>query len=108
MLIEHEEISTKLDQAVSLFSRLGQTEYRGVVFPASVRMPFFTYAYVEALTAHAGGTVSRNRTMCELLAVGIDAVLEAMPPEDRRAVEVLFQDIAVVAAESDNNETGVV
>ena len=68
---------TALDQLVSELSHSGKSQYVGLLFPVPTRLQVNLFGMVEALTHHAG--TSRNKLMNQLVEVGIDATLAALP-----------------------------
>lgn len=68
---------TALDQLVSELNHSGKSQYVGLLFPVPTRLQAQLYGMVEALTHHAG--TSRNKLMNQLVEVGIQATLEALP-----------------------------
>lgn len=87
-----EEI-TRLDAAVSLFAKTLTMQEVGINFPVTVRVPLFTFAEIEALASHSAQ--SRNRVVCEVLAVGLEAIRRELPTDDAAAVHELFQKLVV-------------
>lgn len=88
----NEEI-TRLDAAVSLFAKTLTMQEVGVNLPVTARLPLFTFAEVEAFAAHSGQ--SRNRVICELLAVGLECVRNELPNDDAQAIHELFSKFVV-------------
>jgi len=83
---------TALDQLVSELSQSGKSQYIGLLFPVPTRLKANLYGMVEALTHQAG--TSRNKLMNQLVEVGIQSTLEALPQEivhqlEQRASEVI-------------------
>lgn len=70
---------TALDQLVTELNHSGKSQYIGVLFPVPTRLQLNLYGMVEALTHHAG--TSRNKIMNQLVEVGIQATLDALPEE---------------------------
>lgn len=68
---------TALDQLVSELSHTGKSQYLGILFPVPTRLQANLFGMVEALTHHAG--TSRNKIMNQLVEVGIEATLSALP-----------------------------
>lgn len=68
-----------LDQLVSELSHTGKSQYTGMLFPVPTRLQAHLYGLVEALTHHAG--TSRNKLMNQLVEVGLQATLEALPED---------------------------
>ena len=68
---------TALQQLVSELSHSGKSQYVGILFPVPTRLQANLFGMVEALTHHAG--TSRNKLMNQLVEVGIEATLKALP-----------------------------
>lgn len=68
-----------LQQLVSELNHSGKSQYIGLLFPVPTRLQANLYGMVEALTHHAG--TSRNKLMNQLVDVGIQATLAALPEE---------------------------
>jgi hypothetical protein len=73
------EAPTPLQLLVAELSGTGKAQYTGMLFPVPTRLQAHLYGVVEALTHHAG--TSRNKMVNDLLEVGIQATMEALPPE---------------------------
>lgn len=88
---------TSLDQLVSELNHSGKSQYTGVLFPVHTRLQAPLYGLIEALTHHAG--TSRNKVVNQLLEVGLEATLAALPEdlaEDlrRRSGEVIHESLS--------------
>lgn len=83
----YDEIPTRLDMAVSLFSRRGTSEGVGSVHARSVRIPTIENATIEAIAQHSGHSV--NKVICELLAVALDEVTRSLPQEDWEEISAI-------------------
>ena len=68
---------TALQQLVSELSHSGKSQYVGILFPVPTRLQANLFGMVEALTHHAG--TSRNKLMNQLVEVGIEVTLNALP-----------------------------
>ena len=68
---------TALQQLVSELSHSGKSQYVGILFPVPTRLQANLFGMVEALTHHAG--TSRNKLMNQLVEVGIEETLKALP-----------------------------
>lgn len=68
---------TALQQLVSELSHSGKSQYVGILFPVPTRLQANLFGMVEALAHHAG--TSRNKLMNQLVEVGIEATLKALP-----------------------------
>ena len=69
----------KIDIFVSEITRLGKSQYIGAVFPVQARLQAPLYGFVEAFTAKAG--TSRNKVLNQLIEIGIEEAMKALPPE---------------------------
>lgn len=83
---------TALDQLLSELTHSGKSQYVGLLFPVPTRLKAHLFGMVEALTHQAG--TSRNKLMNQLVEVGIQATLEALPQEvvqqlEQRSGEVI-------------------
>lgn len=67
-----------IDIFVSEITRLGESQYVGAVFPVQARLQAPLYGFVEAFTAKAG--TSRNKVVNQLIEIGIEEALKALPP----------------------------
>lgn len=76
---DEDERPTALDQLVSELNHTGKSQYFGLLFPVTARLHPHLYGMLEVLTHHAG-TV-RNKVLNQLLEVGIEATLNALPDE---------------------------
>lgn len=81
---ELNEAPTELEAAVNLFSKNAQVKEVGIVVPISTRLSGMTYATVKALADHSNQSI--NRVVNVLLRVAIDALSDALPPEDANQV----------------------
>jgi len=70
---------TALDQLVSELNHSGKSQYTGMLFPVHTRLQAPLYGLIEALTHHAG--TSRNKVVNQLLEVGLEATLAALPED---------------------------
>lgn len=68
---------TALDQIVSELNHSGKSQYSGLLYQIPVRLQADLYAMVEVLTRRAG--TSRNKIVNQLVEVGIEATLGALP-----------------------------
>ena len=76
---------TALQQLVSELSHTGKSQYVGILFPVPTRLQANLFGMVEALTHHAG--TSRNKLMNQLVEVGIEATLKALPESVVQQIE---------------------
>lgn len=84
---DNDESPSKLDILVSLISKNGTTSSRGGVVPITCRMPLHQMCWLQAVAAHTGMSV--NKVIVEILEVGIEAALRAVPKTDLRAIRKL-------------------
>lgn len=70
---------TPLQQLVAELNHVGKSQYTGMLFPVPTRLQAHLFGLVEALTHHAG--TSRNKMVNDLLEVGIQATIDALPEE---------------------------
>lgn len=87
---------TAFDQFVSGLNHSFKPQYTGMLFPVHTRLQAPLYGLIEVLTHHAG--TSRNRVVNQLLEVGLEATLAALPEdlvEDlrRRSGEVVHDSL---------------
>ena len=68
-----------IDIFVSEITRLGESQYIGAVFPVQARLQAPLYGFVEAFTAKAG--TSRNKVLNQLIEIGIEEALKALPSD---------------------------
>ena len=76
---------TALQQLVSELSHSGKSQYVGILFPVPTRLQAYLFGMVEALTHHAG--TSRNKLMNQLVEVGIEETLKALPESVVQQIE---------------------
>ena len=76
---------TALQQLVSELSHTGKSQYVGILFPVPTRLQANLFGMVEALTHHAG--TSRNKLMNQLVEVGIEETLKALPESVVQQIE---------------------
>lgn len=79
----NEEI-TRLDTAVSLFSKTATIEDIGILAASTVRMPIIAHCTCKAIAQYSGQTL--NRVLVELIEVGLEEVLLNLPTEDKEAI----------------------
>ena len=76
---------TALQQLVSELSHSGKSQYVGILFPVPTRLQANLFGMVEVLTHHAG--TSRNKLMNQLVEVGIEETLKALPESVVQQIE---------------------
>lgn len=84
MLDSYDEMPTRLEMAVALFTRTATSEALGSVHARSIRIPSIENVTIEALAQHSG--LSFNKVVVQLLEVALDEVFQAMPAEQRAQV----------------------
>ncbi len=95
---------TALDQLVSELEHVGSSKYTGAVVPVQTRLQAPLWSLVEALTQRAG--TSRNKVMNQLVEVGLEATIDALPEDvalelNRLSSELLYK----LATDGDRPET---
>jgi hypothetical protein len=90
---------TALDQLVSELNHSGKSHYVGLLFPVPTRLQVHLYGMVEAMTHQAG--TSRNKLMNQLVEVGIEATLQALPEEIVRQLQERSSEVIRIALEKD-------
>ena len=93
---------TALDQLVSELSHSGKSQYLGLLFPVPTRLRVHLYGMVEALTHHAG--TSRNKLMNQLVEVGIEATLKALPETVVQQIQERADETIGVAVERNGGQ----
>lgn len=81
---EIQEVPTELELTVGLFSKTATMQEVGAAKSLSVRMSWSIFATVKAMSEYSG--LSMNRTVLQLMRAGIEAVGEALPDADGRAI----------------------
>jgi signal transduction protein with GAF and PtsI domain len=97
--VSYDEMPSRLDMAVSLFTRKGTSEAAGSVHARSIRVPTIENVTIEALAQHSG--LSVNKVICQLLEVALEEVFIAMPDEQRE--EVIKTRSAILSANMDKD-----
>jgi len=93
MQIEDQDDVTKLDMLVSMLSNTGKSGFRGYVHATTARLPTHQMAWLQAFAQHSG--MSLNKTIVEVLEVGIDQALVNLPKKDFRAISKASGEFAV-------------
>ena len=93
MDIEEQEDVTKLDILVSMLANSGKSQYSGGVHAITVRIPTVQMAWLQAFSKHSG--MSLNKTIAEVLEVGIDLAVANLPKKDFRAISKASGEFAV-------------
>lgn len=97
--VSYDEQPTRLDMAVSLFTRKGTSEGVGSVHARSIRIPTIENVTIEALAQYSG--LSVNKVICQLLEVALEEVFIALPDEQRD--EVISTRSAILKASMDKD-----
>lgn len=77
----YDEMPSRLEMAIALFTKTATSEGMGSVNALSVRIPTIEYTTIEALAEFSG--LSRNKVIVQLLEVALDEVFQGMKDEDR-------------------------
>lgn len=77
----YDEVPTRLEMALALFTRTGTSEGIGSVHSRSVRIPTIANYTIEALAEYSG--LSVNKVIVQLLEVALDEVCQGMTEEQR-------------------------
>ncbi len=88
---------TALDQLVSELNHSGKAQYMGLLFPVPTRLQVDLYGMIEALTHHAG--TSRNKIMNQVVEVGVQAILNALPEDLARQLQERAAEVVRIACE---------
>lgn len=75
----YDEMPTRLEMAISLFTRTGSSEAHGGVHARSVRIPTIEHVTIDALAEYSG--LSANKVIVQLLEVALDEVTRGMTGE---------------------------
>lgn len=104
--MENQEYSA-LDHLVNTLSRTGDTRYIGMLFPVHTRLIPEVYGLVEAMTRQAESGTSRNKIVNQLLEVGIQTTLAALPSDAVNSLHRLKNEILVptIQAAVDDNKS---
>lgn len=84
MLDSYDEMPTRLEMAIGMFTKTAISEATGTVHARSVRLPSIIHMTVEALSKYSG--MSANKVIVQLLDVALDEVFQGMPSEHRAAI----------------------
>jgi hypothetical protein len=68
-----------LGELVNELKQSSKPQYKGILFPVHTRLQAETYGLIEVLTNYAG--TSRNKLVNQLLEVGLEATLSALPSD---------------------------
>ena len=80
----YDEMPTRLELAIALFTRSANSEAIGSVHARSIRVPTIENCTIDALAEHSG--LSVNKVIVQLLQVALDEVFQGMPQDERDQV----------------------
>lgn len=80
----YDEMPSRLEMAISLFTKTGTSEAMGSVQPISVRIPSIEFVTIEALAEYSG--LSKNKVIVQLLEVALDEVFQGLKDEQRAEI----------------------
>lgn len=83
-LSSYDEMPSRLDMAISLFTNKASSDTIGAVRAYSIRVPLLEDATIKALHMYSGQT--QNKVIVQLLQVALDEVFQGMPESDRVAI----------------------
>lgn len=83
-LESYNEMPTRLEMAVGLFTKTATSDATGSVHARSIRIPSIENITIDALAKYSG--LSANKVIVELLQVALDEVFQGMSEEHRRAI----------------------
>lgn len=99
---ELNEEPTELEFTVGLLSRTAQLQERGVAKSLSVRMPYTVYATLKAMADHSGQSI--NKIAIQILRVGIDTVVDALPADDANDIAQIRSALFLELANASSDE----
>lgn len=79
------EAPTTLDTLIGMVSKTADENFSGYLRTLSVRMPSIVASRIEGLTSHSGQ--SRNKIAVKLIEVGLEALWNELPSEEREVIE---------------------
>jgi signal transduction protein with GAF and PtsI domain len=97
--VSYDEMPSRLDMAISLFTRKGTSDTVGSVHARSIRVPTIENVTIEALAQYSG--LSVNKVICQLLEVALEEVFMAMPEDQRE--ELIKTRSAILRANMDKD-----
>lgn len=83
-LTSYDEMPSRLEMAVDLFTNKASSDTIGAVRAYSIRVPLLEDATIKALHVYSGQT--QNKVIVQLLQVALDEVFQAMPEADRESI----------------------
>ena len=83
-LTSYDEMPSRLEMAVDLFTNKASSETIGAVRAYSIRVPLIEDATIKALHVYSGQT--QNKVIVQLLQVALDEVFQTMPEADRDSI----------------------
>lgn len=83
-LDSYDDMPTRLEMAVALFTRNATSDGQGSVHARSIRIPTIENMTIDALAKYSG--LSSNKVICQLLEVALDEVFQGFTADQREAV----------------------
>lgn len=83
-LESYQEMPSRLEMAISLFTRNAKSEGNAVVHARSVRLPTIENVTIEALAKYSG--LSVNKVIVQLLEVALDEVFQGFDEKERAEI----------------------
>jgi hypothetical protein len=80
----YNEMPTRLEMAIGMFTRTATSDAQGSVHARSVRIPTIENLTIDALAKYSG--LSANKVICQLLEVALDEVFQGFTDEQRQEV----------------------
>jgi hypothetical protein len=90
---------TRLEMAISLFTRTGTSEFSGSVHARSIRIPSTENVTIDALAKYSG--LSANKVICQLLEVALDEVFQGFSEDQRAQVFAIRGDMMKAVADKE-------
>lgn len=83
-LTSYDEMPSRLEMAVDLFTNKATSDTIGAVRAYSIRVPLVEDATIKALHVYSGQT--QNKVIVQLLQVALDEVFQTMSEADRDSI----------------------
>ena len=83
-LTSYDEMPSRLEMAVDLFTNKATSDTIGAVRAYSIRVPLVEDATIKALHVYSGQT--QNKVIVLLLQLALDEVFQTMPEADRDSI----------------------
>ena len=80
-LDSYNELPSRLEMAIALFTKTATSDGFGSVHARSVRIPTIENVTIDALAEYSG--LSANKVICQLLEVALDEVFQGMTEQQR-------------------------